>query len=451
MRKPTWMKGRGGARTLLLKLLGITALTELKQSAFFRHTVTLMSGTMIAQAIPLLTAPILTRQYTPRDFGIFAIFGAVTTIVGTVANGRYEMAILLPKEHREGRTVLILSLIVPLLVGLLAALLCTIFTPWVVGLLGVPASTPWVWWIPPTICMLGWNQALSAWANRRLRYHFMAWSRILQAISTAGVKILLGCISAGAVGLLGGYLCGLTLSLGVLTIALLRSPLPPSELPVPEGGGWSALLTAAKRYKNFPLYMIPGSFMNVAAGQLPNILIGHLFGLSSAGFYALAQRAITLPVSVLTNSISEVFRQKASADYAATGNLGTIYRRVLRLLLLISPLVFLPLALVAQPLFGLVFGEVWRPAGELVTILCIVFAVQVVASPLSTTFIVPERQRFNLAWQTGLFAVSVSSIYFGWFVAPTFQGAMVYYAIGSAAMYLVNLVYSRAMACASTP
>ena len=68
------------------------------KSEFNRNILTLMTGTTIAQAIPIAISPILTRIYTPEDFGIFAIFLAITLIIGSIANGRYELAIMIPKK-----------------------------------------------------------------------------------------------------------------------------------------------------------------------------------------------------------------------------------------------------------------------------------------------------------------------------------------------------------------
>ena len=48
------------------------------KSEFSRNVLTLMTGTTIAQAIPIAISPILTRIYTPEDFGVFA-FGSKTT------------------------------------------------------------------------------------------------------------------------------------------------------------------------------------------------------------------------------------------------------------------------------------------------------------------------------------------------------------------------------------
>lgn len=47
---------------------------------FTRNVLTLMTGTTIAQAIPVAISPILTRIYTPQDFGIFALFVSIGDI-----------------------------------------------------------------------------------------------------------------------------------------------------------------------------------------------------------------------------------------------------------------------------------------------------------------------------------------------------------------------------------
>ena len=68
------------------------------KSEFTRKVLTLMTGTTIAQAIHIAISPILTRIYTPKDFGVYALFTAITAIFGSIANGLYELAIMLFKK-----------------------------------------------------------------------------------------------------------------------------------------------------------------------------------------------------------------------------------------------------------------------------------------------------------------------------------------------------------------
>ena len=60
----------------------------LYKGGFVRNVVTLMTGTAIAQAIPILISPILTRLYTPNEFGILALYMAVVSVVAIIVTGR---------------------------------------------------------------------------------------------------------------------------------------------------------------------------------------------------------------------------------------------------------------------------------------------------------------------------------------------------------------------------
>jgi len=102
-------------------------LTKLKpKSEFSRNVLTLMTGTTIAQAIPIAISPIVTRIYTPEDFGIFALFIAIITIFGSIANGRYELAIMLPKKDEDAINIFALGFIIISVMSLFLLILVVI-------------------------------------------------------------------------------------------------------------------------------------------------------------------------------------------------------------------------------------------------------------------------------------------------------------------------------------
>ena len=78
------------------------------KSEFSKNVVTLMTGTTIAQAIPIAISPILTRIYSPEDFGMFALYFSILALVGVIATARYEIAIVLPKDDEEAIKILAL-------------------------------------------------------------------------------------------------------------------------------------------------------------------------------------------------------------------------------------------------------------------------------------------------------------------------------------------------------
>ena len=97
------------------------------KSDFVRHVVTLMTGTAVAQAIPIAMSPILTRIYTPEDFGLFALYMSTSALLAEVATGRYELAIMLPKKDEDARDIFVLSVMIATILSFLSFLVVFFF------------------------------------------------------------------------------------------------------------------------------------------------------------------------------------------------------------------------------------------------------------------------------------------------------------------------------------
>ena len=83
--------------------------------SFFRDAGVLAAAYVLSQAIWLGSAPILTRLYSPDDFGLWALFTTIVSILTTIATLRYEFAIVLPRGERETSNVIVLCFVVSLL------------------------------------------------------------------------------------------------------------------------------------------------------------------------------------------------------------------------------------------------------------------------------------------------------------------------------------------------
>ncbi|MBE6084396.1 MAG: hypothetical protein E7203_02820 [Selenomonas ruminantium] len=70
----------------------------------------LVGGTAGAQAISFITLPVLTRMYSVSDFGVQALYMSIVSILVIVVTGRYELAILLPKDDDDSFALVILVL-----------------------------------------------------------------------------------------------------------------------------------------------------------------------------------------------------------------------------------------------------------------------------------------------------------------------------------------------------
>ena len=92
-------------------------LPRLIQSEFFKNVFTLMSGTTLAQIISLGIYPALSRMYTPDDFGVFALYMSILGITNTTATAKYELAIMMPREDKDGLNLMGLSGIITIMVS----------------------------------------------------------------------------------------------------------------------------------------------------------------------------------------------------------------------------------------------------------------------------------------------------------------------------------------------
>ena len=126
--------------------------TASKRSSFFKNILTLFSGTAIAQALPILLSPVLSRIYTPLDFAILAIITPIITIGATISTLRFDIAVVVPKENSEAKTLLSTALITNILITVLSALCVFVFQ------LTIPSNTllsdearKLLWYIPPGI------------------------------------------------------------------------------------------------------------------------------------------------------------------------------------------------------------------------------------------------------------------------------------------------------------
>ena len=92
-------------------------------STFVSNVVTLSTGTIIAQALGILAAPILSRLFAPEAFGVLGLFTAISGIIGAMVCLRYDLAIMLPRQDKKAVNLFAGSLLSAALISFLCAVL----------------------------------------------------------------------------------------------------------------------------------------------------------------------------------------------------------------------------------------------------------------------------------------------------------------------------------------
>ncbi len=400
-----------------------------------------MTGTALAQAIPIAISPILTRLYSPEEFGVFALYMAVASIASIFVTGRYELAILLPKDDSDA--IQIVALAAGLSCGLSFVLLVAVvvlnqkITHW----LGASGLSMWLYWVPASTLLMGLYQSLNYWNNRKSYYRRLAISRVVQSGSASIGQLSGGYAAAGAVGLVGGQIFGQFLS--TATLARLMWNEDRQQI---KNIKRNLIATAAKVYSNFPKYLVAAHGFNTASSQMPIMMITALFSTTITGFYTLTQRVLGAPMSLVAGAIGDVFRQEASYAYVHTGNCKSIYRSTFRRLLSISFLPFLVFFFLAPNLFSFVFGAKWAVAGEYAQILTPMFFLRFITSPISQVAVIAQKQKIDLIWQLTLLVLVVTV-----FVVSGSRGdikvTLIWFSAVYSVMYIIAGMINYYLAC----
>ena len=374
-------------------------------SEFNRNVLTLLSGTIIAQAIPIAITPILTRLYSPEDFGVLALFAACTAVLSSVAAGRYEMAIMSPQKDEDAINIAFLCFIIVIGFSMLLIFIFFFFNEKIYILLKNNKIGVWLYFIPFVVFITGIYNILKYLNIRKKFYKNIAKSSVDKSISNASVQLFFGSLKNGEAGLVLGQI----ISPVIGNIRLFKN--------VKEKYNFQQIKKKkikylAKLYSNFPKYASWAILFNSLSNSVNNILISTFYSLSTLGFYSVVQRVLALPSSLLGNSIGEVYFQEATREKQKTGKAIVTFNKTLKKLLIISILIFLPLYFFLPELFKIVFGEKWQIAGEYGQIILPFVSIQFIVTSLSTTNMVFEKQKIALAWQLGLLLGSITTIFY---------------------------------------
>ncbi len=356
----------------------------LPKSRFVRDVALLAGGTALGQGVVVLTSPILTRLYTPEDFGILAVYTSILGIVTVVASLRYELAIPLPEDDETAATLLTLSLAIVLGMSLLTGVGVWLLGDWIAMWSNAPALRSYIWLLPLGLLGAGVYQALNYWTTRAKRFSLLGYTQALQALGQVGVQTFSGVPGLGAFGLLVGFVAGRFLGVGFL----LR------QVRLPRGATRPvAWVQVARRYKNFPLYTAWASLVNVVGTQAPPILFARYFSVDTAGFFSLTMRILSLPASLVGQAVGQVFYPIVAERANDPEVSRVLVERTATVLLVVSFPVFALVGLLGPELFALVFGEAWAVAGRYAQFLAPWLLLSFVSSPLSMFVLAKEKQR----------------------------------------------------------
>lgn len=405
-------------------------LNKLKpKSEFSRNVLTLMTGTTIAQAIPIAASPILTRIYSPEDFGVYALFIAITTIIGGIANARYELAIMIPKKDEDAINIVALGFIITCIISLLLMILIIMLNEYIAKVLENEEISFWLYLSPIAVFFIGIFNLLNYFNNRKKNYKDLRDAIILKSITLTVVQILVGFFKTGASGLVTGEILSRMISNTKLIKNIIKDKKMISKITKVK------ILVLGKKYANFPKIIMISSLFDNLTLQLPSMMIPKIFSFSISGYFFFASKIVNMPASLISTSIAQVYLQKITENKNNRIETFSVLMSTLKKLFLIAFPITIVGYILSPYIFPLLFGQEWVISGEIAQYLFLVFLIRFCVSPLSASFIPSMELKKAAFWQYTYFLSSISLFMLSYYLELDLKIFLMFYIVHEYLLY----------------
>jgi len=374
-----------------------------KKDSFAGSVLTLMMGTVGAQAIVMLSMPIIARFYRPEDLGILASFTAISSMVVVWSAWRYELAIVLPEMQEDAVVLARLSLIILAAMVALCAIVVLAGGSSLLSLLGVSYISPWGIFLPLSIFFAGFSNVMFYWCNRNKQFKEISISKVVQSGTMVLAQLAaIPLFSANAGGLILGYIGGQFFG----AFIFLR------ELKNVCGDRLNlrTIKATAGRYSDFPKLSTMGAFLDTAAAQIPLIAITTLYSPHAGGLFVIADKVLRVPAALLGAAVSQVFYQRFVEIKADRDRRIKLILKTWLYLFSLGCLPMLVIFFFGTDIFSILLGSTWKECGKYASVLSIGFMFHFVAYPTSLGLVAMERLDILFLWQV-LYFVSMVAVF----------------------------------------
>lgn len=365
------------------------------RSDFFRDTVTVITGSAFSRVLAFLSLPILSRLFTPEEFGTLALFALIAVTVACIASGRYEVAIVLPDSDSDALHLALIALVISALSSLISLALVLLWSEQILAAFNADSLGGWLKLVPAYIFIISASSVVSFWATRKKLFGYVSAGEVagtgVKVSSQIGLQLGLG---LGAGSLILGQFTYQLINIVVLLVGALRNPRSSSLGKFSFGRA----LQLIKRYKKFPQFEALANLLSISSREFPVLVLGIFFPLDVVGLYALGYRIMSMPSFVIGLSIMKVFYPLAKEGWAQ-GNLDKLSHTLFKQMLILGVTPALLFLIAAPEVMEFVLGSRWVNAGIYIQWLTIFMLSHFLILPLLKIFLVCEKQRQRLIYQ----------------------------------------------------
>ena len=376
------------------------------KSDFSKNTLILISGTVVAQAIPLILHPFLRRIYTPEDFGAMAVFLSIFSMVTIVSSLRYEATIVLPKEDNDAANILGLTFIISVIFNILILLTIVLFKDSIINFIGLPIKYEnFIYLLPITSFLFSFYQSLNYWLVRQKAFKASSINKIVRRAVEGTTQVTLGLLKIPG-GLFVGDFVGNFSNVISGIGQIFKHNFSTTTITKND------IIIVLKRYIDYPKYNVVPTLLSSAASLLPFLFINKFYSTEAVGYLDLSRMILSIPLIFISATIAQVLFQQMTEKKHQLISIKKDLLNIFYLLIGIIALEAIVLFLFGDELFKLIFGENYILSSIYSKILIFSFSVNFITSTFSSVYITFDKIKLNSIWQITYFGSICCLLFF---------------------------------------
>ena len=408
-----------------------------KNSDFVKDSITVLTGTSLSQIIPLIFYPLLTRIYSPEEFGFMAFFMSVCAVMIVLASGAYEQAILITKNSVELDNLIKLTLTRSLIMLVVISLILIALISTVPILYTYKIYLNWVLLLSLAAFFTIIYNLYNEWCVKKAEFKKLSVNKVYNSIFTSLFKSINKLFSFISNGLIFGELIGKF----IISIISVKSMLI-NGTDIFRGYSIETLKKTRVKFQDYPKYMMFDLLINTIGGSVHVYIILAFFDANELGYLSLSLSLLTLPVTVISGGIKDVFRQKANKLYINEGSCRNLYVQLLRPIAITGFVGFSLLYFITPFIFPYVLGDKWLKSGLYAQYLIPLFYFNFVSMSLGGIFVIANKIKISLYWQVFNTTITVSALLIGSALYNSISMTIILFSIAKSISYLIYMIIS---------
>ncbi len=370
----------------------ISFIRSLSKGDYAKNTITLLTGSSSAYLISALMLPILSRLYSPEQFGEFGIFLSIIGIMAVFMSGKFELAIINEPKFNRRIALATLAIMTSIILMLLLVLLYIFLVS--INIFEFISVTPNILFL---LCLgLLATVMHDSLMNFRISQEMVlpiARAKVARVTATSLVQVLCYFLESSKIGLLVGEVAGRIMA--IFTVHDFNYT-KMTKLRISRKIAYLKLV--AKRNLEYPFKIAPSWTLNNASTLLLPVFLGWQFGLAVSGGFFLMYKIFSLPETAIVQSVNQSYMVELKRHIGKPKKQLEIFQKTARTLFFLSLVIYFFLGLAFYFGVGFFLGYDWERYALFGILMIPYFIAQFTMSSLYVSLNILGQHSYQVMW-----------------------------------------------------